>query len=299
MQLDVTRITIRERGIFDLLDLGLRVMWNFSGPLLAAAALGILPMMLLNAWLLSDMVPDPSLYARNDYRSESAYASDVFQYWYYMIVLVAIEIPLATAPISLYLGRAVFEESPPFRSLWQQYWEMFPQLFVSRVLLRSLWLLPALLLLLTDEPGLAILGVMFLPLPFLIRPYATEVILLERNPMRAKRPGTVSTSFRNAMLHAHAFGDLFGRWFIVLLVGVVWTFSLWYSVSQVFEILSGGAPGTTFEYAWSFPAVLWFTVAFSAVVRFLSYLDLRIRREGWEVELRMRAEGNRIARQLV
>ena len=193
MQLDVTRITIRERGIFDLLDLGLRVMWNFSGPLLAAAALGILPMMLLNAWLLSDMVPDPSLYARNDYRSESAYASDVFQYWYYMIVLVAIEIPLATAPISLYLGRAVFEESPPFRSLWQQYWEMFPQLFVSRVLLRSLWLLPALLLLLTDEPGLAILGVMFLPLPFLIRPYATEVILLERNPMRAKRPGTVST----------------------------------------------------------------------------------------------------------
>jgi hypothetical protein len=29
-------------------------------------------------------------------------------------------------------------------------------------------------------------------------------------------------------------------------------------------------------------------------VRFLSYLDLRIRHEGWEVELLMRAEGLRL-----
>jgi hypothetical protein len=35
-----------------------------------------------------------------------------------------------------------------------------------------------------------------------------------------------------------------------------------------------------------------------SVVRFLSYLDLRIRHEGWEVELRMRAEGAQLVRQL-
>ena len=42
----------------------------------------------------------------------------------------------------------------------------------------------------------------------------------------------------------------------------------------------------------------WIVIGYFAVVRFLSYLDLRIRSEGWEVELAMRAEGSRIARQL-
>jgi hypothetical protein len=32
-------------------------------------------------------------------------------------------------------------------------------------------------------------------------------------------------------------------------------------------------------------------VAFFAVVRFLTYIDRRIRLEGWEVELRLRALG--------
>ncbi len=39
---------------------------------------------------------------------------------------------------------------------------------------------------------------------------------------------------------------------------------------------------------------VWVTVGFTAVARFLAYLDLRIRREGWEVELAMRAEGIRM-----
>ena len=47
-----------------------------------------------------------------------------------------------------------------------------------------------------------------------------------------------------------------------------------------------------------YPACLWLVVAFMAVVRFLSYLDLRIRHEGWEVELLMRAESLRLAMQM-
>ena len=37
---------------------------------------------------------------------------------------------------------------------------------------------------------------------------------------------------------------------------------------------------------------------FFRVVRFLSYLDLRIRHEGWEVELLMRAESLRLGMQV-
>ena len=47
------------------------------------------------------------------------------------------------------------------------------------------------------------------------------------------------------------------------------------------------------------PAAMWTVAAFFAVVRYLSYLDLRIRREGWEVELQVRAEAERLTRQPV
>ena len=43
------------------------------------------------------------------------------------------------------------------------------------------------------------------------------------------------------------------------------------------------------------PTAMWLVATYIAVVRFLSYLDLRIRNEGWEVELRLRAEAGRLA----
>jgi hypothetical protein len=43
-----------------------------------------------------------------------------------------------------------------------------------------------------------------------------------------------------------------------------------------------------------FPISMWIVAGYLTVVRFLSYLDLRIRHEGWEVELRMRAESTRL-----
>ena len=42
------------------------------------------------------------------------------------------------------------------------------------------------------------------------------------------------------------------------------------------------------------PMVLWLVGLFVVVFRFLSYLDSRIRLEGWELELRLRAEGQRV-----
>ena len=48
-----------------------------------------------------------------------------------------------------------------------------------------------------------------------------------------------------------------------------------------------------------FPQVaIWIVMGYSTVVRFLSYLDLRIRNEGWEIELKMRAEAARLTRQV-
>ena len=51
-------------------------------------------------------------------------------------------------------------------------------------------------------------------------------------------------------------------------------------------------------FTFYYPLALWIVVGFFAVARFLGYLDLRMRREGWEVELMMRAEAARLERQL-
>ena len=47
------------------------------------------------------------------------------------------------------------------------------------------------------------------------------------------------------------------------------------------------------------PLSMWCVAGFFAVVRFLGYLDLRIRQEGWEVELKLRAEAQRLASKLI
>jgi len=52
-------------------------------------------------------------------------------------------------------------------------------------------------------------------------------------------------------------------------------------------------------YTTYYQLLLWSIVGYTAVLRFLSYLNLRIRREGWDVELQVRAERARLARQVV
>ncbi len=72
MQLDQNRIAIRERGYLEILDLTLRVIRAYAGPLAAALAVGVVPAMLLNAWLMAgtlDVDPEsrfPLLYMLAD-----------------------------------------------------------------------------------------------------------------------------------------------------------------------------------------------------------------------------------------
>ena len=43
------------------------------------------------------------------------------------------------------------------------------------------------------------------------------------------------------------------------------------------------------------PFAAWMVAIYFTVVRYLCYLDLRIRHEGWEVDLRLRAEAVRLS----
>ena len=99
-------------------------------------------------------------------------------------------------------------------------------------------------------------------------------------------------------MHGVAAGDLFARWMGSVIVAML----LIVSLSAAFYVLSGVLfNGWGLSAIWVrglVPLSMWVTAAYMAVVRYLSYLDLRIRNEGWEVELLMRAEAARLANQL-
>ena len=259
MQFDKTRIAVRERAYVDVLDLALRAIRVYAGPLLAAFAAGIVPLALFNVWLLSDL---------GRQGLDPLFPAD---YMFLIVLLVLFEAPLATAPATLYLGKAVFDERPDPRRIAREFLRSLPQLLLCQVLLRL----------------------------FYVRwSYLNEVILLERNPLwRAKRSGE-STLQRARILHSGEGGDLIGRAFVVIIVGGLLFVSIWLSTFAVRAILLG-AWEWDFDrpaYTFYFHLALWIVVAYFTVVRFLSYLDLRIRREGWEVELTMRAEGARLTK---
>ena len=286
MELDKTNIVIRERGYLEILDLALRVIRAHAGPLALALAAGVAPMLLINAWLLAE-------YAEPDYQ-----AGFPFGYMFYALVLVIWEMPLAAAPATVYLGEALFSRRPPLGKIVRNLRESLPQLLVYQVLLRGL-LVPVVLFAPAVLSAIAVLALLlYWPYLFIWRPYLTEVILLERNPMRAARHDAMTSRRRTRVLHAGQAGDLMARWLAAVAVGCLLFLSLWGSMWFSRMTLASELELDGRLFTGQYQLALWVVVSFFAVVRFLSYLDLRIRREGWEVELAMRAEEARLKGQL-
>jgi hypothetical protein len=303
MQLDRTRIAIRERGLLETIDLALLVVRDFVGPIIGCALLAIVPLALINYALVGWMAP-------------TEYDADVigFRYLWNMTVLIFLEAPLASALIVAYLGPAVFLEDRMIRQVAADVVRQSTALFLCQGLLRGV-LIAWSLYLLTDrlEANGFIEGFLMVVLcgwsaaMRVFRPYINEIVLLERNPLWGRKGGAITVAKRSSHLHSPYSGDLFVRWIgaagIACLLAVV-VLNAAYMIQGVlvsdwaFYISPEHGPILNldwFKLEVVYPACLWVVVAFWAVVRFLSYLDLRIRHEGWEVELLMRAEALRLA----
>lgn len=268
MQLDRNRIVIRERGLLDQFDLALCLIRVYAWPLVVALGVGILPFAALNAWLLADM-------------ADFELADSFFPYLWSMLLLVVWETPLATSLATLYLGEAVFLERPSAGNIVRGLLRAIPQLLCYQVIVRGL-LLPL---------------VLTWFLPFATWPYLNEVILLERNPLR-RRQGQISTMRRSSALHSGNVSDLLVRWMVVVAFGSVLFLALWITINVLVGMLWNQWDWTDATLTIYCPLALWIVIGYFTVVRFLGYLDLRIRREGWEIELMMRAEGVKLSRQL-
>ncbi|MCC6126054.1 MAG: hypothetical protein IT426_13910 [Pirellulales bacterium] len=269
MQLDRQRIVIRERSYVDLLDLALRVIRAYAAPLVGLFLLGVVPALILNAYLLYGLDADIN----------EAYIP--FKYIFYMLMLALMEAPLATAPLTLFLGHSLFMDKPRAGYLVKEFFLSLPQMLLFQGVLR----IPLLFMLITW---------MFL---FGGWPHISEVVLLERNPLFRRRPGQMTTFRRLRALHAGVTGDLFPRWLAAMTFGASLFASLWLSCLALCGMLFNEWEWEGPTFTFFFPLCMWIVFGFFTVVRYLGYLDLRIRREGWEVELLMRAEGARLTRQ--
>jgi hypothetical protein len=214
------------------------------------------------------------------------------------VLVVCWEAPLASIPTTLYLGEALFVEKPDVKRMVHSFGAALPQLLAVQGLFRAA--LIGMLFLPSEAPfwllrvGLGLAWVLL----YWLRPYLNEIILLERNPWSGG-PGVITTRRRAASLHGHFAGNLFGRWIAAISFGSLWTAGLAAAIFWIRMTVTGGEMDFSpplFEI-W-LPLALWIVVSYFNVVRFLSYLDLRIRGEGWEIELRMRAEANRLRSQL-
>lgn len=289
LRLDQNRIAIRERNLLEIMDLALLVIRAQGFTLLGAFAVGAMPMILLNAWLLKDLI-DPTVIEDEPFPA---------QYLFAMVWLIALEIPLATAPATVYLGEALFQDKPGLRPFLRTLRASLPQLICYQAGLRGLFMALALLGVYLHETWLQVLGAPLVIYPFVRQTYLNEVILLERNPLFPGRRKAMTTSRRAKVLHADSFGNLLAYWVASIAMGLLMTVSLWLSLWILLSQLLGGWHSAYVLYLVYLPLGVWAVIGYFTVVRFLSYLDLRIRREGWEVELVLRAEADRLTSQFV
>jgi hypothetical protein len=251
---DRTMIVIRERSFMDLLDLALLVIRAYPVTIGLAAAAGIAPFAVLNIWLLSF----PELYRI---------------VW---VGLLAMETPWATAPMTLALGDLMFGVRLRPRRIVAALVNAVPALFVTQTILRGCLLaIPVAYPLMPAQYG-----------------FLDEVVLLERAP---KHRAWASIKRCRALSRGQE-GDFFMRWLGQIAIGVLFALCFWMGAETVRGALFDNEltwyqPGLGDLSGILFQVGIWLAIAYFGVVRFLTYIDRRIRLEGWEIELRLKAVG--------
>lgn len=290
MRFDKTFIAIRERGVLEIFDLALHVVVAHFKPLLCLLLIGTLPWIALDyyliGWMATGDVVDPSLY-----------------YWL-MLMLVVSQAQVGTTFMTRYLAQAMFEGQPSVGATIKEKIPLY--FFWSHGVLRCVLLVLLLCFSLSSEGGFewtATVGFLFVPALVILglfvrafRPFASEILLLERTPVSGKDPSVICFAKRSASLHGSGFSDLFGRMVTAFIFTIPLAFSCYAFFAVLDSILNIQANMEMTLYPFYWIVSLWTVAGFICVVRFLSYIDIRIRQEGWAVELRMRAEGQRLLR---
>lgn len=298
MQLDRTQIVIRARSMTEIGDLAMMVIHRFPAATIFGSLLGALPWAIANALLIGWIPIREFAESLRDFQTQL----EISRYTFLMIALVTLQAPIAGALTTIWVGRAVFEPRVSLRAAWQD---------IKRSGWRLVWTLGVirgplpLMLILASGWGQPFhwLREVLLPLCFLMwagfirgrRPFLPEILLLERCPLRSRDPGTITLRRRNAALHDPLTSELIGRFMLVSLTLTAIGLGFYYAIVWFRGVMFGYWEASPLVQLVLFPLALWAVAGLSVLVRFLSYLDSRIRLEGWEVDLAVRAEAERLA----
>ncbi len=296
MNFDQTYIAIRQRSLLEILDLAFHVIRDHFRPLCLLWLLGAVPFMIAN-WLaigwLADDVYDPERMAL---------------YHITMILLVCNKAQIATTFMTSYLGQATFSPQPTMRGSIRAALRVNPIFFWVHGILRMAVPVLVVAFLLDGELAEESFGWMYFLLVCLalfgllircIRPFISEILLLEKTPIRPKERNQIGFALRSASLHKAASSELTGRFILISILAIPLTVTFLGTLLLIDSWLNLFVSGSAMPLIIYGPISLWMTAGLATVTRFLSYIDIRIRQEGWEVELRLRAEAIRLERALV
>lgn len=271
MQLDGAAITIERRKMTGCIDLAVVFVREHFGAVAMMTLFFAVPSCLVT-WLLAS------------YTDVYVYAS-----W----ILFAILSPILGAVLVIGAGRRVFGDEfqvgASFKTLRSRFWILFGYVFLTRLLGGILWCL------------------ILPPLLVIVRyGFVAETLFLESTPK--KKVGS-----RVSNLMANVYSDLVGRSVTSLLFYILTAFGLFVIIELVFSILLGipvvygrlGGGGDLWDEfvilmlsdPWCitvFHAILWLVYPLIRLAWFFCYLDVRIQKEGWDVELDFRIEAQRL-----
>ncbi len=293
MQFDKTTIAVRQRGMLDTLDLSLHVLRTYAAPLAATMLLGVVPLMFVN-YLLLGWLADPLA-------EETPFP---WRFVYHLALQIYLQAPLAGVFATAYLGQAVFLAEPRLGDVIREVVRLLPRIAWCHLLVRGVaagWLLVLTIRGETEyDPaveGLLLLSLVgYASLVRALRPFITEVVLLERNPLVSRDKRVKSVGSRSSELHRTRVGEWISRWMCACVLGTLLVLSTYGTVCFVSGVVRQDWSQGPLLVQVLLPLAMWTVACYFTVFRFLTYLDARIRQEGWEVELQLRAEASRMTK---
>lgn len=271
MQLDGSLITIERRKITGCIDLAVVFIREHFGAVALMTMFFAVPSCLLTWWLMSET--DSYIWAS--------------------LILFALLSPILGAVLVIGAGRRVFGDQlhvgRSFKALRKRFWILFGYMLVTRALGGVLWclILPPLLV-----------GVRY--------GFLAEVLYLESTPR--KKAGS-----RLSKLMSNVFSDLVGRglaaftFYALLVFGLFVIVELASTTLLGVPIVSGRlASGVDVQnelgilfasdprFITILHALMWVAYPLVRIAWFFCYLDVRIQKEGWDVELDFRIEAQRL-----
>jgi hypothetical protein len=272
--------------MLETLDLALKVFRRYARQLLAFLIIGSIPFGVLNFFLTS------------------GFAFESGQNGWVNLMLVLVEAQLGTLFVTSFLGQAMFVGDPKTSVVIREVLNSWAAVFYLHGFLRC----AAIVIVLVAFAGIAesidgaamllwfaglsaALGVLIR----VFRPFVTEILILEKAPLRKMPTHEISFGKRSQAMHGPIAGEAISIGIAMFFFSAPLLASFYGTLSNAFELI-----GVSREIAWFHSGILWqsalwLVAGFWAIVKFLFYIETRIQQEGWEVELKIRAASIKLA----